>query len=267
MLAQRILTAIGLVAVLALVLLGLPPTWAVLALAAMILAGAWEWAVLAGLEGPVARLAYVGGCALVMTALWFGTAETARFELTLIVTLLGWALLYGWIALAPGRRSRWLAAIAGAWALAPLWLALTRLYLQADQGFELVAFMLVLVWAADIGAYFVGRKFGRLHLAPIVSPNKTWEGVIGGLFAGALVALAGAAWFQLPRLAFLGLCIAAVLLSVVGDLLESMFKRQRGMKDSGSLLPGHGGVLDRIDSLTAALPLLALGFLWLGLVR
>ena len=130
----------------------------------------------------------------------------------------------------------------------------------------LVIFVLLLAWAADIGAYFAGRTFGRLRLAPTVSPNKTWEGVIGGLAAGLLVALAARAWFELPALAFLSLCSAAVLVSIVGDLLESMFKRQRGLKDSGSLLPGHGGVLDRIDSLTSSVPLLALGLGWLGLI-
>ena len=121
-------------------------------------------------------------------------------------------------------------------------------------------------WAADIGAYFAGRRLGRIKLAPALSPNKTWEGVLGGLLLSLLVAVAGLVWFDLPWLGFISLCLAAVLASVVGDLAESMFKRQRGLKDSSHLLPGHGGILDRIDSLSASFPLLALGLVWLGLV-
>lgn len=266
MLGQRILTAFGLVAVLALVLVVLPREMAILALALLILTGAWEWSQLAGITHALARVAYVLACAGVMAALWYATASPAEFERVMLLTMLGWVPLFCWVALAPGFRAGGLAAVAGLWALAPTWLALARLYLQDGIGRELVVFVLLLAWAADIGAYFAGRQFGRLRLAPVVSPNKTWEGVLGGLVAGFLVALAGRYWFDLPATAFLSLCVAAVLVSVVGDLLESMFKRQQGLKDSGSLLPGHGGMLDRIDSLTSSVPLLALGLAWLGRV-
>jgi phosphatidate cytidylyltransferase len=266
MLLTRILTAIVLVLVLAVVLLWLPPPLAGGALGLLALAGAWEWAAFAGLGRPAARAAYVAACLVVMSLLWGLAATPGGFQAILAGTLAWWCVAFLWVTLAPRRGTHWLAGAAGFLALAPMWVALVRLLEGGLIGRELVIFALVIAWAADVGAYFVGRRFGRTKLAPWVSPNKTWEGALGGLAAGFAAALAGQAWFGFAAAAFLPLCVAAILASIVGDLAESMFKRQRGIKDSGRLLPGHGGVLDRIDSLTAAVPTLALGLSWMGVL-
>ncbi|HEX9140139.1 MAG TPA: phosphatidate cytidylyltransferase, partial [Steroidobacteraceae bacterium] len=122
-------------------------------------------------------------------------------------------------------------------------------------------------FGTDIGAFFAGRAYGRIKLAPRVSPAKTWEGVIGGLLLATALGVGGAYWFGEPVSLFVPLCLATAAFSVVGDLTESMLKRSVGMKDSGRLLPGHGGILDRIDSVTAAAPVFSLGLLWLGVLR
>ena len=157
-----------------------------------------------------------------------------------------------------------LAAVAGPLALVPTWLALTRMAENWPHGRTWTLFVLLLAFAADIGAFFAGRSFGRVKLAPRVSPGKTWEGVIGGMLLSLAVAWGGAAWFGMPALRFLPLCLLAAAFSVVGDLTESLFKRASGLKDSGTLIPGHGGVLDRIDSTLAATPVLVTGLIWLG---
>jgi phosphatidate cytidylyltransferase len=266
MLLTRILTAIVLVIVLAIVLFWLPTGLALAALAMLTLAGAWEWAAFAGLERNAGRVAYVAGCLALMTALWGFVSSEGGFRLIMTITLLWWMIAFLWVALAPTRGRPVLAGLAGLAALAPMWVAMAQLFESGVLGRELLIFALVLGWAADVGAYFGGRRFGRTKLAPRVSPNKTWEGVLGGLLVGSVVAFAGLAWFGFSAAAFLPLCIAALLASVVGDLTESMFKRQVGLKDSGTILPGHGGVLDRIDSLTAAIPVLSLGLSWMGVV-
>ena len=127
------------------------------------------------------------------------------------------------------------------------------------RGAQWVLFALCLVWAADIGAYVAGRSFGRVKLAPQVSPGKTWEGVLGGLVLAAWLPCGAARWFAVPALEFVPLCLGVVAFSIVGDLTESLLKRFAGLKDSGTLFPGHGGVMDRIDSLTSAMPVLLLG--------
>ena len=266
MLLTRILTAVVLVIVLAVVLLWLPAPLALGALGLLTLAGAWEWSAFAGLDRAAGRSAYVATCLVLITVLWGFAASEGGFRWVMTVTLLWWVVAFLWVTLAPTRGRPWLAGLAGLAALPPMWIAMARLYEAGLMGRELLIFAMVLAWAADVGAYFGGRRFGRTKLAPRVSPNKTWEGVLGGLLAGSIVALAGRAWFGFDAEAFLPLCVAAMLASVVGDLTESMFKRQVGIKDSGTMLPGHGGVLDRIDSLTAAVPILSLGLSWIGAV-
>jgi len=137
-----------------------------------------------------------------------------------------------------------------------------------DFGPRWALFAVMLVWAADTGAYFVGVRLGRRKLAPRISPNKSWEGFWGGLAGAGLIALLGfkllgLTWGDLPAL--LLLTVVAAVMSVAGDLFESLLKRHSGQKDSGRLIPGHGGMLDRLDSILAALPVFMVGKLWLGL--
>jgi phosphatidate cytidylyltransferase len=172
-------------------------------------------------------------------------------------------LARAWILLAPRRRSRWLAALPGRLALEPMWVAMAQLLSWGPLAREWLIFGLAIAWGADVGAYAAGRRFGRLRLAPAVSPNKTWEGTLGGALVVLALAWLGASWFAIPLPVLLPLCAAVFCASVIGDLTESLFKRQAGLKDSGRLLPGHGGVLDRVDSVTAALPVLVLGLMLL----
>jgi phosphatidate cytidylyltransferase len=155
---------------------------------------------------------------------------------------------------------RW---IAGVLVLVPLYIALLLLY-TADP--MILLFALLIVWVADSGAYFAGKAMGRVKLAPHISPGKTWEGVIGGLVAVVLLTVLRSFWVETDLAVLLPFCLAVGALSIVGDLTVSMFKRTAGVKDSGILFPGHGGVLDRVDSVAAAAPLFALGLGWAGII-
>lgn len=259
MLKQRIVTAIVLAAAVLVVVFLLPQPATVLALAILTLAGAWEWAAFAGIDNAVGRTGYVTTVAAVMGLVWWLTTAVFGLEPLLWLSLAWWIIALFWVTFFPGRVNSGLAAVSGVAVLVPAWVALVRLYLLTPNGPEMLVFVLFVVWAADVGAYFAGGALGRTKLAPRVSPGKTWEGVLGGLLAALGVGLLGAFWFDLPVTAFLLLCVGVVLASVVGDLTESMFKRHVGLKDSGSALPGHGGVLDRIDSITAAAPVFLLG--------
>jgi phosphatidate cytidylyltransferase len=241
---------------------------------AAVLVAAHEWAALAGVRrGTGATAAYVAAAAaLVALVVW--QRDGALPWAFMVGTVAWWLLMLGWIVRFPAgfddrHPPRWLKAGAGLLVVPATIGAVVLLHASEDGALRLL-FAFVLVWAADIGAYFTGQAMGRHKLAPAVSPGKTWEGVLGGLaWSLAIAGVAGHWLFGLQGavawLPFLLLCAAVVLLSIVGDLGESLLKRQAGTKDSGTLLPGHGGMLDRIDSLLAALPALALGLRWLGL--
>jgi phosphatidate cytidylyltransferase len=266
-LRTRVLTAVVLAAVLLAVVLWLPEWATVAVMTALVLAGAWEWSAFLRVPAASVRGAYVLLVAALLALAWRVSASPGARALLLAVAVLWWLTALLWIAFAPRRVSLWSAGAAGILALVPAWVALVRLRHAPPQGAEWVLFAFVLVWMADIGAFFCGRRFGRIRLAPEVSPGKTWEGVLGGIGLSALVAVGGSLWFRVPLLMFLPLCVTAVGFSIIGDLTESLLKRFAGMKDSGSVFPGHGGVMDRIDSLTGAAPVLLLGLTLLGVVR
>jgi len=265
-LRKRVLTSVVLGATLLSILLWLPDWVTVAVMTALVLFGAWEWSAFLRLVAPGPRLGYVALVGMLLWLVWRFSTTPERRDLILVLAVLWWLAALAWIVFAPRRVSPWAAAAAGVMALVPSWFALVRLRLTFPHGAQWVLFALMLVWVADIGAFFCGRQFGRLRLAPVVSPGKTWEGLLGGISVSALVAVAGGQWFHVPLAAFLPLCLAAVAFSVVGDLTESLLKRFAGMKDSGSIFPGHGGVMDRIDSLTGAAPVLLLGLSLLGVI-
>ena len=239
-----------------------------LVLAVFLALAALEWGQLSGWDTRAARAGYVASTVLVAVALWFTLREPAAQRALLFLVAGAWAAALASVCLAERGRSILPTApvalgILGWCVLVPLWLSL--LWLKATDPHLLLG-LLALVWLADTAAYFAGRRWGRRRLAPRVSPGKTWAGVLGALGAAPLVA-APLAWAKgYPAsisIMFGGLCLLTVAASVVGDLFESQLKRHAGVKDSGSILPGHGGVLDRVDSLTAAAPLYYLGMILL----
>jgi phosphatidate cytidylyltransferase len=184
----------------------------------------------------------------------------------LVLAMLAWVVALFAVLTYPRRLPLGVVGVAGLAALLPPWAALTYLHQAAEAGPALVVTVFVIVWSADSGAFFTGRALGRHKLAPKVSPGKTWEGVGGGvLFAGVVSGIAGFV-LGFPVGALVAIGAVTALVSVLGDLTVSIAKRNIGVKDSGRLLPGHGGMLDRIDSLTAAAPVFVLGLIAAGLV-
>ena len=250
MLKERVITAVVAVVALLLVLYALPQALAELVIAAVILAGAWEWSGFLGSPSKALRAVYVVVIAALIALVTWQAPQING--LLFRVALVWWGCALVWTMFYPTPIPGVVRWVAGMLVLVPLYNALIVLYLASPA---ILLGALLIVWAADTGAFAAGKLFGRVKLAPQISPGKTWEGVIGGLVTVAVLAVAGAFLFGANVAVLVPFCLAVACASVVGDLTVSMFKRTAGLKDSGSIFPGHGGILDRLDSLTYTAPL------------
>lgn len=276
MLKLRIITAISLLTVFLVVLFLLPLSAFVAFVTVVALIGTWEWANLSGFTSyshktlylmlTIVLMCFAGFYVDVVDALGSDRLmDVEPIRDIMIVAGVWWAVALLWVQGYPSSAVLWgksyVRGVMGWLVLIPMWLAVIYLD-QLPNGPLLILLLLSTVVVADTGAYFFGRAFGKKKLAINVSPGKSWEGFWGGLFCCSLLAVAVAFYTGSERwLALLFILLATSLSSVLGDLLESMVKRYRNIKDSGRILPGHGGVLDRIDSVTAAAPVFVLGLL------
>lgn len=263
-LRARVLTASILIPIFLFLLFYLPPMPFKLLTAGLTLMGAWEWTKFMQLKKLIWRFVYLGLMTYVMISMLF-VFEPVIFFLSAISWLLIIALIIRYPhTSALSKKMIWLGAM-GLIVLIPCWSAINFIRIQ-NHGIYLLLALFVLIWGADSVAYFVGKKWGRTKLLPAVSPGKSVQGCMGALIFAIFWGLIASQISQLQGYFSLAMTIFAVLtviFSITGDLFESMLKRQVGLKDSGNILPGHGGVLDRIDSLTAAAPIFALGIIML----
>ncbi|ARJ41072.1 phosphatidate cytidylyltransferase [Pantoea alhagi] len=275
MLKSRLITAFILIPLVIAALFWLPPSGFAITTLVVCMLAAWEWGQFAGFTTRLQRIWLAVLCGLLLAVMLF---TLPPYQHAVQLPQIGgslWVALAWWIGAlllvlrypaSAGfwRHSRVLRLVFGIFTIVPFFcgmVALRQYHYDADHfaGAWWLLYVLILVWGADSGAYMFGRLFGKHKLAPKVSPGKTWEGFFGGLLTSALIAWLFGLWAPLnvaPGV-LLTCSVIAALASVLGDLTESMFKREAGIKDSGHLIPGHGGILDRIDSLTAAVPVFA----------
>ena len=274
MLKQRVITAVMLVTGFLLLLFNTDALWFSLAVVPIVLLAGWEWSNLTVIRTSIGKFFYLLALLLCLAtaALWlnlFDSLNVSRGQDFALLASILWAVIFLWVQGYPSSAILWSAkpvlAGLGLLLLTFTWLAIS-LILHLPDGQWLLLLAVGVVAVADIGGYVAGNLFGKHKLASVISPGKTWEGFLGGLFfqlilIAILLPLMPA---SVSILSLLLLVIPVSLYSVLGDLFESMLKRQQGVKDSSQILPGHGGVLDRIDGLMAALPLFALLFLLLS---
>ena len=267
MLKQRVITAIILASLTISGVIFLPTHILAFVLAVIICVAAWEWAACAGFDNNAHKVAYVSAILLCLMA----CLKLLNNQYIVIITYFGvvWSIIAISLVISYQNNqninlsSTMLKAIIGGIILVPSWLSLILIH-GKDSGVTLVLFLFLLIWLADSAAYFSGKKFASKKLASNVSPGKSWEGVYGALFMSFLLGVAYVLYSEMQfahAILFLVLVLLTVSFSILGDLVESMFKRMAGIKDSSHILPGHGGVLDRIDSLTSAAPVFFVG-LW-----
>ncbi len=266
MLRQRIITALVLAPLFIWAIFSMPSHYFARLLLVFVALGAWEFSRLIKFKRLVARLLLMVGivaCALTIQN------NVQIIEFVLYLSILWWMVNLYWVLSYPNKTNLWfnpliVRIISGVLLLVPMWVALITL--QQQYGADYFLLLMLIIWGADSGAYFTGKAVGKRKLAPKVSPGKSIEGVIGGIGVALVVMVMFLQYQNIATnqyLSYLLLAIVVASVSVLGDLFESLFKRTSNIRDSGQTLPGHGGILDRIDSLTAAAPFFLLG---LGLI-
>lgn len=276
MLKQRVITALVLTIIFIAALFGLPAGYFSFFVGAIVLIGAWEWASLAGFPARWQRVLYAFFILIILllVSLYLGfegdaspDLDTSAIRELLVAGCVWWAIALLFVQGYPSSAVLWGHKISrlvmGVLVLVPTWVALVYVR-QQEAGAWLVLLLMLIVAVADSGGYFAGKRFGKHKLASAVSPGKTWEGFAGGFIANCVLALLLSLTLDVNLLLMLVLIVPTSLVSVLGDLLESMLKRHAGIKDSGTILPGHGGILDRVDGVTAAAPVFALALLASG---
>lgn len=266
MLKQRLITAAILIpVVLAILFYSSPPVFCILT-AGIMVAAAVEWTLLMRLQHIWARFIYISLILCVMFAMLF-----VPTPLIFATTFFWWLMALVLVLLYPRGSRVWgnsvvIKGLMGVFVLVPCWVAVN--FIRNDnQGIYVLLFVFVLIWGADSSAYFAGKKWGTTKIAPLVSPGKSVQGVVGALVYAVIITVLAALLSKPPFIIVISaviLAVITVLFSILGDLFESMLKREAGLKDSSNILPGHGGILDRIDSLTAAAPVYAFGGLLLS---
>lgn len=271
MLKERVITALCLFVVLALLLAFASVSVFAFCLSLIVAAAAWEWSRLCGVVDDNAQIFYAIVVGAVTLFCLYSPLVSSAIVVSMLVGLIFWLCVPIQFYLTPVLKpvteptSAWLLVGVLVLPIAALSIQYLRSYAGTDSN-GLLLYALGVVWVMDIGAYFSGRRFGKRKLAPLISPGKSWEGVYGGVACAGVLFLLSFVFIDWPDGSFYKLLVATIFAagaSVIGDLFESRLKRAADMKDSSQLLPGHGGVLDRLDGVIAALPVFAFFWSWM----